>query len=83
MYLDENGNAQAKLSRYGHLASGVPGTVAGLFASMKYARLPFKKLIQPAIDLAEKGFAITASQASSFNYNKKNSWSRIHLRLHL
>lgn len=71
MYLDENGNAQAKLSRYGHLASGVPGTVAGLFASMKYARLPFKKLIQPAIDLAEKGFAITASQASSFNYNKK------------
>ena len=71
MYLDENGNAQAKLSRYGHLASGVPGTVAGLFASMKYARLPFKKLIQPAIDLAEKGFAITAAQASSFNYNKK------------
>ena len=71
MYLDKNGNAQAKLSRYGHLASGVPGTVAGLFASMKYARLPFKKLIQPAIDLAEKGFAITASQASSFNYNKK------------
>ncbi len=71
MYLDENGNAQAKLSRYGHLASGVPGTVAGLFASMKYASLPFKKLIQPAIDLAEKGFAITASQASSFNYNKK------------
>ena len=71
MYLDEKGNAQAKLSRYGHLASGVPGTVAGLFASMKYARLPFKKLIQPAIDLAEKGFAITAAQASSFNYNKK------------
>ncbi len=71
MYLDKKGNAQAKLSRYGHLASGVPGTVAGLFASMKYARLPFKKLIQPAIDLAEKGFAITAAQASSFNYNKK------------
>ena len=71
MYLDEKGNAQSSLSRYGHLASGVPGTVAGLFASMKYARLPFKKLIQPAIDLAEKGFAITASQASSFNYNKK------------
>lgn len=71
MYLDENGNVQTNLSRYGHLASGVPGTVAGLFASMKYARLPFKKLIQPAIDLAEKGFAITAAQASSFNYNKK------------
>lgn len=71
MYLDKDGNPQMKLSQRGHLASGVPGTVAGLFAGMKYARLSFKKLIQPAIDLAEKGFAITASQASSFNHNKK------------
>ena len=71
MYLDKDGKAQLNLSQYGHLASGVPGTVAGLFASMKYAKLPFSKLIQPAIDLAENGFAITASQASSFNYNKK------------
>ncbi|MBK7377142.1 MAG: gamma-glutamyltransferase [Chitinophagaceae bacterium] len=71
MYLDKDGNAQMNLSQYGHMASGVPGTVAGLFASMKYAKLPFEKLIQPAIDLAENGFAITASQASSFNYNKK------------
>jgi gamma-glutamyltranspeptidase/glutathione hydrolase len=55
----------------GHLAAGVPGTVAGLFASMKYAKLPFSTLIQPAIELAEKGFAITASQASSFNSTKK------------
>ncbi len=72
MYLDAAGNAQMVLSQDGHLASGVPGTVAGLFASMKYANLPFKKLIQPAINLAEKGFAITASQASSFNNNKKD-----------
>ena len=71
MYLDKDGNAQMNLSQYGHLASGVPGTVAGLFATMKYAKLPFSKLIQPAIDLAENGFAITASQASSFNYNRK------------
>ena len=71
MYLDNDGNPQMNLSQYSHLASGVPGTVAGLFASMKYAKLSFKKLIQPAIDLAEKGFAITASQASSFNSNKK------------
>ncbi|HMU10502.1 MAG TPA: gamma-glutamyltransferase [Ferruginibacter sp.] len=71
MYLDKDGNAQMNLSQYGHLASGVPGTVAGLFTSMKYAKLPFSKLVQPAIDLAENGFAITASQASSFNYNRK------------
>jgi len=35
------------LSQEGHLAAGVPGTIAGLFASMKYAKLPFKTLIQP------------------------------------
>ncbi len=72
MYLDEKGEPQMHLSQDGHLASGVPGTVAGLFASMKYAKLPFKTLIQPAIDLAEKGFAITASQASSLNSYKKD-----------
>lgn len=67
MYLDSAGNPLLNLSQDGHLAAGVPGTVAGLFASMKYAKLPFKKLIQPAIDLAENGFAITHSQAASFN----------------
>ena len=71
MYLDANGNPQMKLSQDGHLASGVPGTIAGLFACLKYARLPFKRLIQPAIDLAEKGYAITAGQAADMNELKK------------
>lgn len=71
MYLDAAGNPLLNLSQDGHLAAGVPGTVAGLFASMKYAKLPFKTLIQPAIELAEKGFALTASQAASFNSTKK------------
>ncbi len=71
MYLDDKGNAQMNLSQDGHLASGIPGTIAGLFASMKYAKLPFRKLIQPAIDLAEKGFAITAGQAAELNGLKK------------
>ena len=71
MYLDTAGNPIKNLSLDGHLAAGVPGTVAGLFASMKYAKLPFKTLIQPAIELAEKGFALTAAQAASFNSTKK------------
>jgi len=71
MYLDSNGNALMHLSQDGHLASGIPGTIAGLFAVMKYAKLPFKQLIQPAIDLAEKGFAITAYQARDLNELKK------------
>src|SRR4051812_17542483 len=67
MYLDKNGNAQNNLSENGHLSSGVPGTVAGLFATMKYAKLSFRELIQPAIDLAEKGFVITQYEASGLN----------------
>ena len=67
MYLDKEGNPQLNLSQDGHLASGTPGSVAGIFAAMKYALLPFKTLIQPAIELAEKGFSITANQADDFN----------------
>jgi gamma-glutamyltranspeptidase/glutathione hydrolase len=67
MYLDKDGNPQMNLSQHGHLASGVPGTVAGLFASLPYTKLSYKELIQPAIDLAAKGFVITASEASSLN----------------
>jgi len=67
MYLDEKGDAQSTLSQNGHLASGIPGTVSGLFASMKYAKLPFKMLIQPAIDLAEKGFTLTETEAGKLN----------------
>ncbi|MFT3901743.1 MAG: gamma-glutamyltransferase [Niabella sp.] len=70
MYLDENGNVIARKSLDGHLAAGVPGTPAGLFAALKYARLPMKVLIQPAIDLAEKGFVITDAEARSLNATK-------------
>jgi len=66
MYLDETGNVEKDKSVNGHLASGVPGTVAGLFASAKYGKLSFKKLIQPAIDLAAKGFTLTEREARSF-----------------
>ena len=67
MYLDSAKNAVTILSMEGRLASGVPGTVAGLFATLKYAKLPFPVLIQEAITLAEKGFALTKAQAEDFN----------------
>ncbi len=70
MYLDSAGNPLSELSESGHLSSGVPGTVAGLFATHKYAKLPFAELIQPAIDLAEKGFVLTSSEASGLNGTK-------------
>ncbi|MBS1604384.1 MAG: gamma-glutamyltransferase [Bacteroidetes bacterium] len=70
MYLDARGNARTDLSQNGHLASGVPGTIAGIFAELRYAKLPFRRLIQPAIDLAENGFAITAAEARSLNLSQ-------------
>jgi len=72
MYLDENGNHIIEKSLYGHLASGVPGTVAGLFAAHKYAKLPMKVLMEPAIELAEKGFAITETEAETLNRAQKD-----------
>ncbi len=70
MFLDSAKNPITKLSMEGQLASGVPGTVAGLFATSKYAKLPFATLIAPAIKIAEFGFAITTAQASSFNNSR-------------
>jgi len=57
MFLDENGNIKNNSNHKGLLATGVPGTVAGLFlAHQKYGKLPWSKLVQPAINLAEQGF---------------------------
>lgn len=76
MFLDASGNPVPGLSEESHLAAGVPGTVAGLFATLKYAKLPFKKLIQPAIDLADHGFAITKEQADALNENRDDFLKR-------
>lgn len=64
MYLGETGEPIAVLSQLGHLASGVPGTVAGLEdAHKKYGKLPWHELVQPAVDLAIQGFALTEKEA--------------------
>ncbi|MDQ0477697.1 MULTISPECIES: gamma-glutamyltransferase [Chryseobacterium] len=67
MYLDKKGNANTDLSQNGRLAVGIPGSIAGFYATLKYGKLPMQKLIQPAIDLAEKGFAITEKEADLLN----------------
>ena len=67
LYLDEAGNVIPNKSTIGGLAVGVPGTVAGtLEIHKKMGSLPLIDLIQPAIDLAEKGYAVTEKQARSF-----------------
>ena len=72
MFLDSNKDPVPNLSLESHLASGVPGTVAGIFATLKYAKLGLRTLITPAIILAEKGFAITELQASELNELKND-----------
>jgi gamma-glutamyltranspeptidase/glutathione hydrolase len=72
MYLDAKGDPITDKSLYGHLASGVPGSVDGMVkAHQKYGKLSWGQLIQPAIALAEHGFAITAKQAVEFNENEQ------------
>lgn len=64
MYLDENGNIIEGKSTLGAMAVGVPGTIDGLFkVHEKFGSLPFSELIQPAIDLANKGVVVTKKQA--------------------
>lgn len=73
MYLDEKGNANTDLSQNGRLAVGVPGSISGMFYThKKYGKLPMAALIQPAIDLAEKGFAVTLREANLLNSTKED-----------
>ncbi len=77
MYLDASGNIVKDLSTDTHLASGVPGTVDGMLnVHSKYGLLPFRDVIQPAIDLARKGFPLTESQAADLNNNREQFLSR-------
>ncbi|MFK7983054.1 MAG: gamma-glutamyltransferase [Saprospiraceae bacterium] len=83
MYLDSLGNVIPGLSRNGHLAVGVPGTVDGMFeVHKKHGQLKdFNALIQPAIDLAANGFLLTPMEIDRLNkfkadfqkYNKSSN----------
>lgn len=68
MYLDDAGNVIPGLSTKGHLATGVPGTVAGLEAAHeKYGKLAFADLLAPAIGYAEQGYFLTEIEAERLN----------------
>ena len=66
MYLDDEGNVIDDLSTRGHLASGVPGTVAGLWtAHSRFGSMEWEDLVMPAVELAENGFVVSAALSSS------------------
>ena len=72
MYLDAKGNLTDK-SVYGHLASGVPGAVAGLTQLLaKYGTMPLSRVMAPAIRLAQEGFVVDSALAGSIARAQKS-----------
>jgi gamma-glutamyltranspeptidase/glutathione hydrolase len=64
MYLDATGKPDPRLSTRGHLATGVPGTVAGLeLAREKYGTRARSELVAPALGLAARGFVLDQGDA--------------------
>ena len=69
MYLDSAGNVIPEKSLIGGLSVGVPGNVDGmLLAQKKFGRLPLKKVIEPAIKIAEEGFRVNYRLAGAFDH---------------
>ena len=61
MYLDKQGKVRPRASLDGHLAAGIPGTVAGLYTvHREYGKLPWATVVAPAIALAENGFPVSS-----------------------
>ena len=72
MFLDKNGNADKEVSRYSHLAAGVPGTVAGLAMALEqYGSISLKEAMAPAIKLAEEGFVVTPRFSNGLKKKEK------------
>lgn len=73
MFLDENSQVVPNLSTKGALASGVPGSVDGMVVMHeKYGSLPWKNLVQPAIELALNGVVLTRKAAGNLNHIQKD-----------
>ena len=73
MYLGPDGEVVQTKIRLGHLASGVPGSVAGMWElHQKHGHLSWSELINPAINLAYSGHLLTEKIANSLNENQNN-----------
>jgi gamma-glutamyltranspeptidase/glutathione hydrolase len=72
MYLDSTGAVIEGSSTIGHRAVGVPGTVYGLaYAHEAYGSLPWRRLVEPAIQLARNGFVVEPALARSLRDNRE------------
>ena len=65
MFLSE-GAYDAVRHHDSHVAVGVPGSVAGLYRAWSdQGRLPWRRLVDPAVALARDGFVLTHARAAS------------------
>jgi len=72
MFVDSLGHVAQNLSRIGYLASGVPGTVAGLcYALERYGSMSLRQVLKPAIRLASRGFVVDYWFALELEANKE------------
>ena len=68
MYLDAKGDVGDK-GRVGALAAGIPGVVAGLaHAHRKFGKLPWARVIEPAIALAKQGHVLDGFHAKDMEW---------------
>lgn len=66
IFLDEKGDAVAKLSREHGLAVGVPGTVMGMSLALeKYGTMTMAQVTAPAIKMAQEGISVSPDLAVS------------------
>ena len=85
MFLNEDGTVNKQMAYNSVSAAGIPGTVAGMIHALeKYGSLDLKTVIQPAIDLAEKGFEVPAAlhlnlRAAAKRLAKNEEANRVYL----
>ena len=70
MFLDDSGKLTRK-SVVGPLASGVPGSVAGLVAQQqRFGRLSLARVMAPALRMAEQGFIVDSALSASLGRHR-------------
>lgn len=71
MFVDNQGKERG-IASYGYLAPSVPGSVAGLeLAHKKWGKLPWAKVVEPALRLARDGVRLTADEAFVFGWGRE------------
>ena len=74
MFLNDSGSVIPGMSLYSRASSGVPGTVDGLIRVLEdhgSGNISLREVLNPAIELAERGFFLSYFEANRLNVYKK------------